>query len=98
MEVYFYSYFIVLFFFSVWFDKNDYDHNDFFSFIFYILGAAPSFSLPAASVCVTMLCLFQTCIIIKKSLKVITPMVSVNFPAYVLPLLFLSKKIMPFLF
>lgn len=54
-------------FFSVWFDKKWLWPQRFFSFfIFYILGAAPSFSLPAASVCVTMLCLFQTCIIKKK--------------------------------
>lgn len=80
-------YCLFFFFFFVWFDKNDYDNDYFFFFLFYILGAAPSLSLPAASVCVTMLCLFQTCIIIKKMLKVIMSVMSVYFAAYILHLL-----------
>lgn len=57
----------------VWFDikkKCLWPQWLFVSLSFYILGAAPFFFLlPAASVCVTTLCLFQTCIIIIKKMK-----------------------------
>lgn len=72
MEVYFYSYFTFFFFFPlVWYIMMMITTMIFF-FIFWML---PSFlSLSAASVPVTMLLLFQTCLIkLKKKFKVNTP-------------------------
>lgn len=45
MEVYFYSLFRCFVFFSVGFDKNDYEHSLFFLdfFFIYLFVAAPSF-------------------------------------------------------
>lgn len=70
MEVYFYSYFIILCFGLI--NNEDDDHKDDYLVIFFIyFGCCLLFlSLPAASLSVIMLLLFQTCIIKKKVQKV----------------------------
>lgn len=59
MEVYFYSLFHCFFLSGL--IKNHYEHNLFW--FFYMFCCCSFSSLQAASVCVTMLCLFPTCII-----------------------------------
>lgn len=74
-------------FFPVWFDKKWLWPQRFF-FLYFLHFGCCSFFFLASSICLCHNALFISNLHNKKkSLKVITPMVSVHFPAYVLPLL-----------
>lgn len=58
------------FFFSpLWFEKHEDDHDNDYLFVFFTFSVLLLSFMPAASICVTMLLLFQTCIIKKKEKK-----------------------------